>query len=522
MQVILIILDGWGIAPSTFGNAITSAQTPTIDEIASSSPSLALAASGIAVGLPWGEEGNSEVGHLNMGAGKTVFQYLPRIISAIREGTFFQNPALRGATEHVKKYNSSLHLMGLVSSGSVHSYIDHLYALLELARREGLRRVYLHIFTDGKDSPPQEADKFIAQLNERLKIQKLGTIATIIGRIYAMDRNENWDATQKTYELLTAGKGKTITDVTLYLKDSYEMGVGDQHIEPAILNQKFVISEGDAVIFFNFREDSARQLSRAFTEEAFDKFQRVKISNLFFVSMTQYEDSTPLDHVAFPRPDISVPLARVLSQHKKKQLHIAESEKYAHITYFFNGFIEKAFPGEERILVPSYGAPHYEQYPAMGAEKIADLAATTAGSFDFTLINFANADMLAHTGNMQAAIQGIEAIDRSIRKILEHRSQNTAVLITADHGNAEEMLDPQRRGVKTKHTTNPVPFYVVYPGQRRGVAPKLKTGPAVPLVKQEPKGVLADVAPTILELMGIPIPKEMTGQSLLPLLTSAQ
>ena len=518
MKIILLVLDGWGIGPPTFGNAITSAQTPTIDEIASSSPSLALAASGIAVGLPWGEEGNSEVGHLNIGAGKTVFQYLPRIISAIREGTFFQNPALRGATEHVKKYNSSLHLMGLVSSGSVHSYIDHLYGLLELARREGITRVYLHIFTDGKDSPPHEAAKFIAQLSERLKVQKLGAVATIIGRIYAMDRNENWDATQKTYELLTAGKGEAITDAAGYLKGSYETGVNDQYIEPAILNQKFTISEGDAVVFFNFREDSARQLTRAFIGKMFDKFPRKKVANLFFVTMTQYEDSLPLDRVAFSRPDISAPLAQILSQNNKKQLHIAESEKYAHITYFFNGLIEKAFPGEERILIPSYGAPHYEQHPAMGAEKIADAASARAGSFDFTLINFANADILGHTGNMQAAIQGIEAIDRSVRKILEHRAQNTAVLITADHGNAEEMFDPQRRVVKTKHTANPVPFYLVYPEQGRGVAPKIKTGRSNPLLQQEARGILADVAPTILELMEIPVPKEMTGQSLLPLL----
>jgi len=527
MKVTLIILDGWGIAPAAFGNSINLAETPTIDEVASSSPSLALTASGIAVGLPWGEEGSSEVGHLNMGAGKIVFQYLPRIVSSMREGTFFQNPALRGAAEHTKKHNSSLHLMGLVSSGSVHSYIDHLYGLLELARREGVRRVYLHIFTDGKDSPPQEAAKFIAQLNERLRVQKLGVVATIIGRVYAMDRNENWEATQKTYELLTAGKGETITDAAQYLNDSYDKGIDDQYIEPAILNQKFTISEGDAVVFFNFREDSARQLARAFTEEAFGKFQREKIPNLFFVTMTQYQDSTPLDRVAFPRPDISTPLARVLSQHNKKQLHIAESEKYAHITYFFNGLTEKAFPGEERILVPSYGAPHYEQHPAMGAEKIADAAATHAGSFDFTLINFANADILGHTGNIQAAIQGIETIDRSIKKILAHRSPDTAVLITADHGNAEEMFDPHRRVVKTKHTANPVPLYLVYPSTRfarSGQAParafteNKKANLADPLVQQEARGVLADVAPTILELMEIPIPKEMTGQSLLPLL----
>lgn len=516
MKITLIVLDGWGIGEPNFGNAITSASTPAIDAVATSSPSLALRASGIAVGLPWGEEGNSEVGHLNMGAGQTIFHYLPRIVSAVRDETFFENTALRGAAAHVKKHNSSLHLLGLVSSGSVHSYIDHLYGLLEFARREELRRVWLHVFTDGKDSSPQEAAKFIAQLNERLQARGLGAIATIIGRVYAMDRNENWQATQKAYELLTAGGGEVINDPVAYLENSYQRGISDPYIEPAVIksratrNEKQTIQEGDAAVFFNFREDSARQLTRALISEKFAFFPRKRVGDLFFVAMTQYEDDMGQAHVAFPPPDISVSLARILSQRGRKQLHVAETEKYAHVTYFFNGLREKAFPGEERILIPSYGAPHYEQYPLMGAEKIADAVVAQGDRFDFTLVNFANADMLGHTGNIGAAIYGIEAVDRSVKKILAHRSPNTSLLITADHGNAEEMFDPQTRSVKTKHTANPVPLYVV--------SPKLKRGPVGPLLRQETKGVLADIAPTILDLMGIPAPKEMTGQSLVPLL----
>ena len=510
MQVILIILDGWGKASPSYGNAITSADTPTLDMIESSYPSLSLQASGIAVGLPWGEEGNSEVGHLNIGAGRVVTQYLPRIISAIRDGSFFENKALKNAAIHVKKNDSSIHFMGLVSSGSVHSYIDHLYGLLDFAKREGITNVYLHIFTDGKDSSPQEASKFIRQLDERLKAQSLGMVSTIIGRVYAMDRNDNWQATQKTYDLLTKGLGEKINDPVKYIEDSYANGTNDQYIEPAVVNSNF-IKEGDAVVFFNFREDSARQLTRAFIEDGFDKFPRKKLQNLFFVTMTKYLEDLPLSNVAFPPIDISTPLSQTLSLYGKKQLHMAESEKYAHVTYFFNGLIEKPYPEEERFLVTSQGAPHYDQYPEMQAPKITDKILESLGLFDFMLVNFANADILAHSGNIQAAILGIQTIDKCLKRIIDAKKEDTAILITSDHGNAEEMLNPQTGAPKTKHTSNPVPLYFINK-QKGASSSSLYTN-------KKPEGILADVAPTVLDIMGLPKPKEMTGQSLLPLLT---
>lgn len=510
MKIILAILDGWGAAPEGYGNAITSADIPTIKAMGSSYPSMLLQASGIAVGLPWGDEGNSEVGHLNIGAGSVVPQYLPRIISAIRDGSFFENKAFKAAASHVRKNNSRLHLMGLVSSGSVHSYIDHLYGLLEFAKKENIKQVYLHIFTDGKDSPPQEAAKFIKQLIERLTAQGLGKIATIVGRTYAMDRNENWEYTQKAYELLTGKKGEGVDDPVAHIENSYKSGVSDDAIEPIIVTPEF-IKDGDAVIFFNFREDRARQLTRAFMEGGAGEFPKEKIKNLFFVAMTRYEENIPLTNVAFPALDITNPLAQVLSTHGKRQLHIAESEKYAHITYFFNGLVEKPFVGEERILVPSLGSPHYEQNPEMQAGKITDKALEKLSAYDFTLINFANADMLAHTGNIRAAIQGIETIDRCIARLLKAQNSDTVILITSDHGNAEEMLNTKTGAPKTEHSGNPVPFYIV-DKQKRG----RYTSPSL---SKNPKGILADIAPTILELMGLPQPSEMTGQSLLPKLS---
>lgn len=508
MRVTLVIIDGWGVAPPSLGNAITSARTPTINRIEQNYPSLLLQASGIAVGLPWGEAGNSEVGHLNLGAGRIVLQYIPRIFYAIRDGSFFSNPALKAAIEHVKKNNSSLHLMGLASSGSVHSYIDHLYALLEFAKREEITNVFLHLFTDGKDSPPNEAKKFIEQLKNRLEEQRLGKIATIIGRSYAMDRNENWGYTHKTYELLTEGKGQPVADLSLYLEKSYEDGINDQYIEPAaIMHGNQSIKDGDAIIFFNFREDSTRQLTHAFIDEEFNNFPRKKISDLKFIAMTHYFSEFPRENVAFLPPDISKTLAETLSQHGKRQLHIAETEKYAHVTYFFNGLQEKNFPGEERVFIPSFAASTYEQQPQMRAEDVTEKALRDLNNFDFILLNFANPDMLAHTGNLQATIKGVEIIDVCIKKLLDEQDDDTALIITSDHGHAEQMFDLKSGTIKTQHTTNPVPLYFVIKN-KKGHYPE-------PLVLQPVKGVLGDVAPTVLEIMGLPIPAEMTGQSLL-------
>lgn len=520
MRVILVILDGWGVAAPSFGNAVTSANTPTIEFIEQSYPSLLLQASGIAVGLPWGEEGNSEVGHLNLGAGRVVLQYIPRIISSIRDGSFFSNQALKNAAMHVKTNNSALHLMGLVSSGSVHSYVDHLYALLEFAKRESINNVFLHVFTDGKDSPPNEAAKFIPQLEERLTTLGLGQIVTIIGRNYAMDRNEGWGFTQKTYELLTDGKGEGIESIEKYLKKSYEKGLIDQSIEPAIIipNPQFPIpkiNDGDAIISFDFREDSARQLTHAFLDESFDKFPRKKINNLFFVGMTQYYPELPLRNVAFPPPDISHTLAETVSYAGKTQLHVAETEKYAHATYFFNGLVEKPCIGEERVLIPSHRASRHEEHPEMKAEEITSAVIENFDKFDFCLINFANADMLAHTGNMQVTIAGIETIDKCLARLLERQDDETAIIITADHGNAEEMLDPKTGAVETEHTANPVPIYFVLKNPSAKLGVNKKGNFEEPLASKKITGMLADVAPTVLELMGVPIPKEMTGKSLL-------
>lgn len=515
-KVILIILDGWGIAPPSYGNAIASAQKPTMDFIESSYPSCLLQASGAAVGLSWGHEGNSEVGHINIGAGRIVPQYLPRIITSIRDGSFWENRALKKAAAHAKKNSSSFHIMGLVSSGSVHSYIDHLYGILEFAKREGLKKVFLHIFTDGKDSPPDEGAKFIPQLEERLKTQNLGQISTVMGRVYAMDRNENWEYTEKAYNLLTGGGGKQIKDIANYLKQSYSEGADDQTVEPAIIraqnteDKTQTIQNGDSVVFFNFREDSARQLTKAFVEDKFSYFKREKIQNLEFVVMTKYYQSLPNEKVAFPPLNILNTLPEVLAACGKTQLHISESEKYAHVTYFFNGLKEKAVKGEERILIPSMGSLQYDKLPAMQAAGIRDVVIKSIGKFDFIIANFANADMLGHTGNMQATMQGVEIIDSCVKKILEAKNDNTTIIITADHGNAEEMLNARTGSIRTEHSANPVPFYLIQK--------KIPSMNNTPLHMQEKRGVLADVAPTILEIMNIPAPLEMTGESLLPLL----
>lgn len=517
-KVILIVLDGWGVAPPSQGNAITLAETPALDKIETVYPSILLQASGKTVGLPWGSEGNSEVGHLALGSGRIIFHYLPRIVNSIQDGSFFENNVLKNAALHVKTHNSSLHLMGLISSGSVHSYIDHLYGLLEFAKRESIQNVYIHVFTDGKDSPPHEAAKFIEALDARIKSQNIAKVSTVIGRVYSMDRSGDWTATQKAYDLVTRGAGKIVKKTSEYLKESYSMGISDAYIEPAVISEneiidhKQLISDNDAVVFFNFREDSARQLARAFIHPEFREFPRGELQkNLLFITMAKYEDYIPESNVLFLPPDISNTLSEVLSKNEKTQLHIAETEKYAHATYFFNGMKEQKFNREERILVLSYGAPHYENYPEMGAVKVTDEVIKNLNNFDFILINFANADMLAHSGSISATVKGVETIDECIGRISRQRGENTALLITADHGHAEEMIDPRTGNKKTEHTSNPVPFYLVdkdFRGKGRGRGP---------IYTHDIKGILADVAPTVLDLMGLPIPEEMHGQSLLPL-----
>lgn len=520
-KVILVILDGWGVAPPSRGNAITLAKTPALNKIEAAYPCFLLQASGKTVGLPWGNEGNSEVGHLALGSGRIIFHYLPQIVNSIQDGSFFENKVLKNAASHVKTHNSSLHLMGLISSGSVHSYIDHLYGLLEFAKREKLPKVYMHIFTDGKDSPPYEGAKFIENLDQRIKSQNLGRISTVAGRVYSMDRSGDWNATKKTYYLLTRGEGNLAKNPSQYLRDAYSRGVNDAYIEPAVINEsgtvdhERLISKNDAVIFFNFREDSARQLTRAFMYPGFKEFERDEIQNLLFITMVQYEDYIPASNIVFLPTDISNTLAEVLSRHDKTQLHIAETEKYAHATYFFNGIREQKFNKEERILIPSYGTPHYENYPEMGAIKITDEVIKNLLNFDFILINFANADMLSHSGSISATVRGIETIDECIARIEKELGKDTTLLITADHGHAEEMLDPRTGEKKTEHTSNPVPFYLVDKNF------KDRNGNKRPLYARDISGILADVAPTVLDIMGLPVPDEMTGQSLLPVLLTS-
>jgi len=516
--IILTILDGWGINKEIKGNAIRQAKTPTIDEVGKNYPTTSLQASGIAVGLPWEEAGNSEVGHLTLGAGRVVYQHLPRIVLSIRDGSFFRNPILLEAVKNVKAKNSCLHLMGLTSSGTVHSYIDHLYGLIELAEQEGIEKVRLHVFTDGEDSPPKEAINFLPGIEKRLKKLKDGKIATIIGRIYAMDRNKNWDRIKKTYQCLVEGKGTKYESLTKALEESYKERLTDTFIEPTIMtdsqtkNPLGLIQDNDSVIFFNFRADRARQLTKAFVLPDFKKFPRTPLKNLCFVTMTQYEKDLPVK-VAFPPIEIKNHLTEVLSNANKKILKLAETEKYAHVTYFFNGGKEIVYPGEEQILIPSITIPRYDQYPEMAAKEITEklIQVVNDENFDLIVVNYANTDMIAHTGNFAAAIKAVETIDNCLKSLLGLVLEKKCyLLITSDHGHAEEMINPRTGEISPEHTANPVPFYLLTPENQRNTTAEF--------LYNQPQGIISDVAPTILELIGIPKPEEMTGQSLLGIL----
>lgn len=526
--VVLVILDGFGIGPKTPANPLAKTELPTLEMIARTYPSTLLQASGIAVGLLWGEQGNSEAGHLTLGTGRPIYQYLPRIILAIRNGSFFTNPVLTSAARHAKTKGTRLHLMGLVSSGAVHSYIDHLYALLELAKREGLapHQVVVHIFTDGRDAPPIEGKKVVAQLARRLAGERLGVIGSIMGRFYAMNRNQNWERTEAAYELLTQEKGELIKSPVQYLEASYKMGITDEFIKPALLASQdpdhphpLSIGDGDAAIFFNYREDSARQLTNAFTEEDFAHFPRHRATNFLFSTLTQYERGSTAQ-AAFPPPHVTNSLGEILSRNGVRQFRIAETEKYAHITYFFNGLLEKPFDGEERILVQTPEAAHYDEHPEMGAEKLTRTLAEkiSSGLYGFLLANFANVDMVAHSGNYEAAIKAAQVLDRSLATVLEAvEKQNGTLIVTADHGHVEDMRDLVTGEERTEHTTNPVPFYLAG-NEYRKKRPVSRLDTLFLTKDKEITGYLADVAPTILELLGITKPEEMTGKSLLPLL----
>ena len=517
--VILVILDGYGRGPENAANAIFKAKKPNIDFIEKNFPMANLQASGIAAGLPWGEEGNSEVGHLNLGAGQIVYQYLPRITFAIRDGSFFKNPALVQTAEHIKKNNSSLHVIGLIGSGNVHSYIDHFYAILEFAKKENIKNVFIHAFTDGRDSPPKDALNFYEKVQNKLDCDyPFAKIASLIGRHYAMDRDNNWDRIETAYRLLTENKGEAFPDVKTAIKSDYEKNLDDELIGPKTINPPAggePIKDNDAVIFFNFREDSTRQLTKAFVEEKFDKFGRKKINNLYFVAMTRYEKNMALN-VLFEPLEIKNTLAKVISDAGKKQVHIAETEKYAHITYFFNGGQEIPFPDEDRILIPTKRDHDFAEEPAMAASEITEklIEAVNSKKYDFIVANYANADMLGHTGNFQATVSTIEVLDKETGKITAEVLKTGGVLIiTSDHGNADEEIDLFTGNPYTEHSANPVPFYLVGNDFKRE-----KSQEEIEVKKIEVDGILADVAPTILELMDLPQPLEMTGKSLLKIL----
>jgi len=517
--VVLAILDGWGIAPKGSGNAISNAKTPNFDKIISSYPAMTLRASGDEVGLSWGEMGTSEVGHLNLGTGRIFYQTLPRINKAIGDGSFFNNAVLKDAAAHVKKNKSNLHLMGLTSAGRVHTTIEHLYALLKFAKDKKIKNVFIHVFLDGRDTIYNSGIDFVGKLKAKIKEYGVGEIATLSGRFYAMDRDNRWDRTEAAYRAIVLGKStEYFADPIEAVKTSYDKKVYDEEFVPIVIvkHKKPIapVAKGDAVIFFNYRADRARQLTRAFVSDNFDKFEREKIDNLFFATMTEYEHGLPVK-IIFPPEKVEICLAEVLAKAGLKQLHIAETEKYAHVTFFFNGMREEEFEGEERIIVPSPHVASYDKKPEMSAAIITEkmVKEIMSKKYNFIVANFANADMVGHTGNYKATVRAVEMVDRCLGKIYEViLSLGGILLITADHGNAEEIVNLQTGDMDKEHSTNPVPFIVVGKAWE-GAKTEGLVDSDLSLVS--PVGVLADVTPTILKIMEIKKPGAMTGTALI-------
>jgi 2,3-bisphosphoglycerate-independent phosphoglycerate mutase len=499
----LMILDGWGINPSSKGNAVAQANMPYLKGLSQKFPHTQLLCSGEAVGLPEGIMGNSEVGHLNIGAGRVVYQDLLRIDTAIKDHSFFENEALNEACLIAQEKKSSLHLMGLVSDGGVHSQLTHLFALLKLAAEKGLEKVYIHAILDGRDTPPDAGIEYIRKVQKHLDTYNIGRIATICGRFYAMDRDTRWDRTENAFQLYTEGKGIQETDPAEAVLHAYNRGETDEFIKPIIICQEGIIRDRDSIVFFNFRADRARQITRAFTNPEFQEFHR-RVSPVLssYVCMTVYDELFTLP-VAFPPQHLKGILGEVISEKGLSQLRIAETEKYAHVTYFFNGGEEKPFPGEDRCLIPSpREVSTYDQKPEMSAHQVGEevVSRIRTGRYDLIVLNFANMDMVGHTGILNAAVKACEAVDANINKIVsEILSLEGTVLITADHGNAEQMID-DAGNPHTAHTLNPVPLILVN-------GPKKLT--------QLRTGVLGDIAPTVLELMEIEKPPEMTCRSLI-------
>ncbi len=507
--VLLVVLDGWGIRKEREANAIAVAGTPSMDALVSEFPSTRLETSGLSVGLPEGQMGNSEVGHTNLGAGRIVYQDLVRINRAVEEGSFYSNDALLMACRRAKESGGALHLMGLVSDGGVHSHVDHLHACLELARREGVARAFVHAFMDGRDTPPRSGHGYMAELEKRLREKGYGKVATVSGRYYAMDRDKRWDRVALAFAALVHGDGHRASSGVAAMEASYGRGEGDEFVKPTVVvngDGKPVASvrDGDAVLFFNFRADRAREITRAFTDPSFKDFDRRAAPRLSaWVCMSEYDKTFGLP-VAFAPQDLTEIFPEIVSRAGLRQLRCAETEKYAHVTFFFNGGRETVYPNEDRILVPSpREVKTYDEKPEMSAREVTEklVAALGTGQYGFALVNFANPDMVGHTGILDAAVKAVKVVDECLGRLWQAaRKQGMAMLVTADHGNCELMTDPVTGQPHTAHTLNPVPFILADPDFRGA--------------KLRAKGVLADVAPTILQVMGLPQPREMKGLGL--------
>ncbi len=496
----LIIMDGFGLAGPDKGNAVANAQTPNLDRIFRDCPTCKLSASGLDVGLPQGQMGNSEVGHTNIGAGRVVFQDLPRISLEIENGTFFHNAAYLEAMDNCREWGSALHLMGLLSDGGVHSHITHLFALLKMAKEQGIEKVYVHCFLDGRDVPPSSGKSYVEQLQAKMEELGVGQIATVMGRYYAMDRDKRWDRVQRAYDAIACGQGPFQEDAAQAVQSSYDAGVTDEFVEPVVCAKDGHLHDNDSVIFFNFRPDRAREITRCLVDEDFTDVERkTGFIPVTFICTTEYDAAMPNVTVAYPRQKLENIFGAYISKLGLTQLRIAETEKYAHVTFFFNGGVEQVFPGEDRVLIPSPKVATYDLQPEMSAYQVAQEAVTRieSGEYDVIILNFANCDMVGHTGVYEAACKAVEVVDECVGKVVEATSRMGGVsMITADHGNAEHMVDTDGEPF-TAHTTNLVPFALV------GASVQLRDGR------------LADIAPTMLDLMGLEKPAEMDGETLI-------
>ncbi|MCK4938233.1 MAG: 2,3-bisphosphoglycerate-independent phosphoglycerate mutase [Methanosarcinales archaeon] len=502
--LVLLILDGWGINQQVDGNAVLMANTPVIDRLLSNYPNTTLEASGESVGLPDGLMGNSEVGHLNLGSGRVVYQDITRINKSIKDGDLFSNEKLSSALAHVLKNGSSLHMMGLLSDGGVHSHIDHLFSLLEMANKAGLDRVFVHAFLDGRDVPPRSALQYITQTEKRMQELGVGKIATVSGRYYSMDRDKRWERVCLAYDALTMGEGETAPSAEKAVMSAYERGENDEFVKPTVVlsgkRATATIHDGDAVIFFNFRSDRARELTGALTLNDFTGFHRKQAPDIHFVCMTRYDETFDVP-IAFPHEHIDNTLSEYLSNCNKRQLHIAETEKYAHVTFFFNGGLEEPYKGEDRLLIPSPKIPTYDLQPEMSAYEVTNalLDRIEFGNYDVIIANFANLDMVGHTGMLDATMNAAKVVDECLGKMLDViLSHGGAALVTSDHGNSEQMVYYDDESPHTAHTTNRVPL--IFFSEIEDI--------------EIHEGILADIAPTMLKLLGLDIPPQMTGHSL--------